>query len=181
MIGNVTLALAAAAAGLGLLYGAWQRRVPRRWRPVPVGWALLLVSAWFWVNGTGAEFGVSLLLLATSVVAWGFVIANRQYRERRPRADSTAPKAPADARSLAAHVLLFLLTVPLAAVTATLVAVALSLALPWSRVDAMVTVLVLIPILWGCAAYWVVADSRPLRPAAAMLLGAALSTAVIYA
>lgn len=180
MILNVSIALVVALAGLGCLFGAWQRRIPARWRPVLVGWTLLALSGWFWVVGIGAEFGVSLVLLVTSLVAWIYVVANRQRRERRTPADAGAPKPVAEPRRLVDHVVLFVLVVPLAAVASALVSVALSLALPVSEIDAMVTVLVVMPVLWGCAAYWAVADSRVLRPAAAMVLGAAVSAAVIY-
>lgn len=181
MILNVAIALAVALAGLGCLFGAWRRRIPARFRPVLVGWMLLALSGWFWVAGTGAEFGVSLVLIATSLVAWIYVVANRQRRERRTRADTSAPKPVAERRRLADHAILLLLVVPLAAVASALVSVALSLALPVSEIDAMVTVLIVMPVLWGCAAYWAVADSRVLRPAAAMVLSAAVSAAVIYA
>lgn len=177
---NVTLAVLAAVAGVALLFGAWCRRLPSHWLPVPTGWALLVLSGWFWVAGAGAEFGVSLVLLATSAVAWLFVVANQQKRERRDRGDTGPPKPVAERRTLARHAMLFLLVVPLAAVASALASVALSLALPVSKISAMVTVLVVMPILWGCAAYWAVADSRIVRPAAAMVLSAVVSAAVIY-
>lgn len=179
-IAYVSLAVIAALAGLALLFGAWRRRIAPRRLAVSGGWALLVLSGAFWVAGTGAEFGISLVLLATSAVAWLFVAANRQQRERRDRGEPSPPKPVAERRSLARHLILFLLVVPLAAVASTLVSVALSMALPVPTVDAMVAVLVLVPILWGCAAYWTLADSRLVRPAAAMLLGAVVSAAVIY-
>ena len=70
---------------------------------------------------------------------------------------------------------------PVAAVASALLAVAVSMALPMPVVDAMVTVIVLVPLLWGCAACWVCAESRLIRPAAAMLLSAVVGAAVIYA
>jgi hypothetical protein len=177
---NVILAVLAALAGLALLFGSWDGRIAARWLPVPAGWALLVLSGGFWVAGTGTEFGISLALLATSAVAWLFVVANRQQRRRRDRGEASPPKPVAQRRTLAHHAILFLLVVPLAAVASTLVSVALSMAMPLSTIDAMVTVLVIMPILWGCAAYWTVADSRTVRPAAAMVLSAAVSAALIY-
>ncbi len=175
---NVAAALLTAAAGVALLYGAWQSRVPRRRLPVPAGWALLFASGWLWVAGTGTEFGITLLLLTTSLVAWLFVWRNRQHRERRARED--APPKVTEGRSLAEHALLFVLVVPLAAVAAAMVSVALSLALPVSEVNAMVIVLVVMPVLWGAGAWWAAADPRMARPAAAMALGALAGAAIIY-
>lgn len=174
----VAAALLAAAAGVALLYGAWLRRIPRRWLPVPAGWALLFASGWFWVSATGAEFGITLVLLATSLVAWLFVWGNRQQRRRRAR-KAVPPKA-ARGRSFAEHALLFLLVVPLAAVASALISVALSLALPVSEVDAMVIVLAVMPVLWGAGAWWAAADPNTARPAAAMALGALAAAAIIY-
>jgi hypothetical protein len=176
---DVAAALLAALAGVALLYGAWQRRVPRRWLLVPAGWALLFVSGWFWTAGTGAELGITLVLLATSLVAWLFVWGNRQHRKRRAREDS--PPKVTEGRTLIDHVLLFVLVVPLAAVASALVSVAASLALPVSEVNAMVAVLVVMPMLWGAAAWWSVADPRTARPATAMVLGALAGAAIIYA
>tara|TARA_Y100001933_G_scaffold221828_1_gene231955 strand:+ start:4861 stop:5403 length:543 start_codon:yes stop_codon:yes gene_type:complete len=175
---HLTAAVLAATAGVALLHGAWRRRLPRAWLPVPAGWTLLGASAWFWVAGAGAEFGVTLALLATSLVAWLFVWQDRQRRERRGRQD-TAPKV-ADGRSLAEHALLFVLVVPLAAVASALVSTALSLALPVSEVNAMVIVLAVMPVLWGAAAWWSVADPRPLRPAAALTIGALAGAVIIH-
>lgn len=180
MMLNVLLALAIAAAGTACLFGAWRGTIGRRYFPVPVGWTLLCLSGPLWVLGAGAEFGVALLLLATSAVAWLFVLGNRQRRQRRVPRPAGTPKPITEPRSWWRHALLFVLAVPLAAVSSTLLAVALSLALPWSEVDAMVLVLALMPVLWGCAAYWSVADSRTGRPAAVMALVTMISAAVIY-
>ena len=139
---------------------------------------MLFVSAGFWVAGTGAEFGITLVLLATSLAAWLFVWGNRQHRARRVR-EEAPPKVTAG-RSLGEHVLLFVLVVPLAAVASALVTVAASLALPVAEVNAMVTVLVVMPVLWGAAAWWSVADPRTARPATAMVLCALAGAAIIY-
>jgi len=178
---DVVIAMALGLAGLACLFGAWHNHIAAHWRPVPAGWVLLLVSGWFWVAGTGAEFGISLLLLVTSLIAWLFVAANRSQRPRRGGGETGPPKPNADPQPWSRHALLLLLAVPGAAVASALLAVALSMALPVAVVNAMVTVIVVMPVLWGCAAYWVCADSRLVRPAAAMVLSAAVGAAVIYA
>jgi hypothetical protein len=178
---NVCIALALGLAGVACLFGAWCKRIAEAWRPVPAGWGLLLASGWFWIAGTGAEFGVTLTLLVASVLAWVFVAANRSRRPRRGHGAAGPPKPNADPQSWPRHALLLLLAVPVAAVASALLAVAVSMALPIPVVDAMVTVIVLVPLLWGCAACWVCAESRLIRPAAAMLLSAVLGAAVIYA
>jgi len=175
-------AVATALGGLGLIFASW-----RRWVPVALnaasaaaGWLVLLLSGWLWIVSTGAEFGVLLAFLVPSLLAWMLVLVNRQHRQRRDRAEPPALKPNAGERSWVRHLVLFVVVVPLAAVASALVTVALSLLLPWREVDAMVMVLVIMPILWGSAAYWACADSRLVRPAAALLAGSLVSAAVIY-
>ncbi|MGE0625571.1 MAG: hypothetical protein AB7I04_24055 [Pseudomonadales bacterium] len=177
---HIGLAVLAALAGLWLLFAAWRQRHGAVGYRVPLGWSLIVVSGGFWVSGSGAEFGVSLVLLATGAMAWLYVLANLEQRPPRIRGETNTPKPPAGPRTLRRHALLLLLVVPVAAIAATFVSVALSMALPVSEVDAMVVVLVVMPVLWGCAAFWAVADSRTARPALAMALGTIVSAAVIY-
>lgn len=177
---NVCVALALGLGGVACLFGAWRKRFAEAWQPVPVGWGLLLASGWFWVAGTGVEFGVSLTLLVAPLFAWAFVAANRSRRPRRRRGDAGPPKPNAAPQSWPRHALLLVLAVPVAAVASAFLAVTLSMALPIPVVDAMVVVIVLVPLLWGCAAWWVCAESRLVRPAAALLLTAALGAAVVY-
>lgn len=183
MVVYLILALAAGVAGLACLFGSWQGRIPRRLRPRPLGWGLLVVSAWLCCRALGVEFGVSLALFAVSLIAWLFVAFNLEHRRLRARREQRAPAAPDTAQTStpwAAHAGLFVVAVPLAAVAATLLAVALSMMLPWQKVNATLLVVVLVPVLWGAAAYWACADARPLRPTLALLACTVVFAGVVY-
>jgi hypothetical protein len=179
---------AVAAAGVACLYGSWQDRIAARWRPVAVGWALLLASTWAWTHATGAEFGISLTLLLPTVLAWVLIARNAEVRSpkatsRRPRRKADAdlePKAAADRRTLLAHLRLFIVSVPLAAIAATYVTIALCSLLPLTQVNQLVLALFVIPLVWGSAAYWAVADSRWLRPSLAMLVGGGIAAVLVH-
>lgn len=171
-------ALLTAIAGLCGLYWAW-----RRWEPAPyrtlAGWLLLAAAGVLWAQAAGWEFGLALALFVPSVLAWLFVIGNREQRRRRRRSAPAVP--PAGRRgSVARHLALFLVTVPLAAAAAVLVTVALSRLLPVPVVDVMALVVIAIPPIWGLAAYWACADRRLWRPAVALAAVALAGGAVVY-
>jgi hypothetical protein len=166
-----------AAAGVACLHGSWQDRIAARWYPVPIGWALLLASAWAWALASGAEFGISVALLLPTVLAWLTIARNAQLRSSKPRsnrmrrpvkADSES-KTVTEARTALAHLRLFLVSVPLAGVASTYVTIALCSLLPMAQGDQLVLALLVVPFAWGAAAYWALADSNWLRPALTIL------------
>lgn len=158
--------------GVSLLFASWDERIARRFWPTTIAWTLLVVSVYLWSRAGGAEFGTTLAILAPALVAWLYAIRNaevrqRNDRQRTQRSRSDAPvqeKEAAGPRSLPRHLLLFFLTVPLCAAAAAMVSVAVGTMLPWSQVNEMVLSLAIMPILWGCAAYWILADRKLLRP-----------------
>jgi hypothetical protein len=134
---------------------------------------LLIAAGYFAVRASGAEFGGTFIFLAPALVAWLLVAANTELREaktrKRKNADRAEPTAVVGGRTLARHLLLFAITVPLSAVAATLFSVALARTLPWSDLSEMALTLMLMPFLWGCAAYWAIADSKLARPALSII------------
>jgi hypothetical protein len=184
------LVLAGAAltvVGVSCLYGSWKKRIAGGWWPVMAGWILLALSISLWSRASGAEFGTTVAILAPALVAWVLACFNLELRQRRrnrrakPNADDApAPNAPVDPRSLTRHLLLFLVTVPLSGAAAIFASVALSTLLPWSDLSEMVLAMILLPILWGCAAYWATADAKPLRPTLAILAAGSAAAAFLY-
>ena len=179
---------AVAAAGVACLYGSWQDRIASRWRPAAVGWALLLASTWAWMRATGAEFGISLTLLLPTVLAWLIIARNAEVRSPKARSNRTRrkvdtdvePRAAADRRTLIAHLRLFIVSVPLAAIASTYVTIAFCSLLPLTQVNQLVLAVFVVPLVWGSAAYWAVADSRWLRPFLTMLLGGGMAAVLVH-
>lgn len=180
MISTVA-AYALGIAGVGCLYGSWKDRLAAQLRPTLLGWLLLIGSGYLAIQASGAEFGTTLIFTAPALVAWLMVAANlelRQSRVRKRKVTETAESVETDGtRSLSRHLLLFLMTVPVSAAAAVFVSVALARALPFSYLSHIAFAALFMPFAWGCAAYWVIADSKPARPAIAIvvlgLIGAA--------
>ena len=167
------VAFALGIAGVGCLYGSWRDLLSASLRPAWVGWLLLVAAGYFAVRASGAEFGSTFIFLAPALVAWLLVAANTELREakarKRKNAERAEPTAAVGGRTLTRHLLLFVITVPLSAVAATLFSVALARTLPWSDLSEMAFALTIMPFAWGCAAYWAVADSKLARPALSIL------------
>jgi hypothetical protein len=167
-------AYALGIAGVGCLYGSWKNRLPAQLRPTLLGWLLLIGSGYFAVRASGAEFGTTLIFTAPALVAWLLVAINferRQAKVRKRKLTETAEPVETDgSRPLSRHLLLFVITVPLCAVAATFFSIALARALPFSYLSHIAFAVMLMPFLWGCAAYWVLADSKLVRPVAAIVV-----------
>lgn len=185
---NLLIGAVTTIAGVSLLFGSWDERIARRFRPAMLGWALLIVSIYWWSRASGAEFGTTIAMLVPAVIAWLYMARNAEVREvserqRTRRAARDVPeqeKELAGPRSLPRHVLLFFLTVPLAAMASAMVSIAIGTMLPWSDVNEMVLSLAVMPILWGCAAYWMLADSKLARPVLCVSVAGLLATGMIY-
>lgn len=180
MMINLFLAALCSLCGVGGLYASWRGYWPRR-LTVPGAWCLLVLSCVFWVRGLGAEFGSFYALISISLCAWLAVAFNYETRRLRPE----KPRGPSrkvlpDSHSLTHNVMLFLFAVPLAGAAAILFSVWLVRLLPWADVNAMVLGIVLMPVFWGVASYWVCAAARPLRPALALTSCVLLCGTFIY-
>lgn len=177
---DTSLAALSGIAGVASLFAAWRERWPRR-IAVSAGWGLLVLSCVLWVRAAGAEFGLVYAPLGIALCGWLAVGLTAEPRRGAPeRAPAYAALGRPDRRSLARHVLLFVYVVPLAGLASILASVTLAHRLPWEPANALVAGILMMPLLWGLAAYWIVAASRPLRPALALAACAALCAAYVY-
>lgn len=129
------------------------------------GWLLSLLSLWAWVLASGAEFGVTLTFLVVPLIAWLIALFNADVRQQRTQTYSQGALATPRMQTLLYHFGLFVLAVPLAGAAAVFTTIAFTLSLPVAKVNAVITAVILIPILWGLASYWVCAARKPHRPA----------------
>lgn len=162
-------AYALGTAGVGCLYGSWKDRLPAQLRPTLLGWLLLIVAGVFAIRASGAEFGTTLIFTAPALVAWLLVASNLELRQAKARKrkipEKVEPVDTSGTRTLSRHLLLFVLTVPVSAAVAIFFSVALARILPFSYLSHIAFAVLFMPFLWGCAAYWVLADSKLARPA----------------
>lgn len=176
------LAFASLLTGAGVLclYGSWRNwGLLQRWGTA-AGWALLLVSSITWaLSAASIELGISYALLAVTAAAWVVVGFNREQRPLRTPALPAVKIALPALPTIARQILLLVAVVPLAGAAAMYTSTALTAFLPWQQGNALALAMLLAPVLWGCAAYWQCADSRPLRPAATLLVLLAASAGIL--
>jgi hypothetical protein len=172
---DLIFAIACGVAGVGLLYASWTRRLGPRALVIGAGWALVSLSAVFWVRFGGTEFGISWATVAVAITAWGFVALGREQRrpEERRRQPRTAGGGPGW-RAVGRTVARILVVAPLTGVASILLSMVIITTLPGDTGNRYVLVLLGAPVVWGALAVWIGTTSR--LPAATGLL-AAVSTA----
>lgn len=167
-------------AGLLGLFGSWRNWNRFRRLGTLLGWVLLFLAGVIWArSAASAELGISYALLALTAWAWIFVGYNRQLR---PVRDTVLPVASVSLPALSAilkQLLLLVAAVPLAGAAAMVFSTAVATLLPLNQGNALVLAMLLAPLLWGCAAYWQCADSKPMRPAITHLILLAASAALL--
>jgi hypothetical protein len=174
------LAIGTGAVAIGLLYARWRKWTKFRGTVLVVAGALATDSLIFWIRVGGPEFGPVYAVINIAIVSWFIVLANAEVRQNKgPGQDFTAAKLPG-IRSIAHHVAIFLVAVPLAAVASTLVSVAMSNLLPWNEIDRTVLPLFAMPVIWGCVAFWTCADPKLWRPALSLSASASLSAIALF-
>jgi len=77
-------ALTTNVVGVGLLFYSWQQRQSST-RQVSttfnvVGACLVLLAWYFWCSGAGVEFGTVYWLSITPLLAWAWIVWNRQHK-----------------------------------------------------------------------------------------------------
>jgi len=151
------------ALAMVCLYCSW-RGASKAWLTA-AGWLLTLLSLWSWILASGAEFGVTLTLLVVPLIAWLIILFNTDVRQQRPQNQNQGALVAPRMQTLLYHCWLFVLAVPLAGAAAVFTTTAFTLALPVAKVNAVITAVILIPIVWGLASYWVCAARKPHHPA----------------
>lgn len=178
------LGLLSSAVGVFILHRAWQRQIPKfRGAAISGAWLLVALSIYLWSLPHGAEFGVCYALITLALQSWGLIAFTRDSRRRRHRepAFKTKPLAMASGvRALPMQALLFVSAVPLAGLSAMLFTVVTTMLLPWDRVNLMALGIYAMPVVWGAAAYWAIADSKRWRPAATFILVSVIAALIIY-
>ncbi len=176
------MALTAAGAALSLgfvagLFGAW-RRGSGAWAAAAL--ILLLAAIVTWCAAAGVEFGLVYALTLPSLAAFALIAAVNDRRGATPRSAPAARRLPAPTAGGAAQALgKVMLVVPGAGVAAALGALAIGYLLHEEAADRLVTAGLLLPLLWGLAAYWLSAARRIARPLAALAVAAIAGAAFL--
>jgi len=168
------LLILAGAAAAWLLRRSWRRREGPAPALVGTGWAVLfagvLITGW----GIGPVKGVALSLAMEAIGALLVVFQGRVRRKAaRARAGETAPEPLDEPGRLWRGILRTLLAGPLGMTAAMALAFCVTVFLPGDPRTRIVVGGMLLPVLWGLAMTWTLADRRLLR-ATAVLLGTSL-------
>lgn len=170
------LILIGAAGAAWLLRRAWSDRTTTRPLWIGAGWAaiaLLIVVAGFTL---GSGRGPFVAFTVVSVAALALVASGVQLREARVRGDKSLAPEPSDRVSKAWRGWLRgLLAGPLGMIAAMGVAIAFAAFCPGAAQTRLVIGGLLVPVLWGGAMAWTLADDKILR-ATAVLVGVSLVT-----
>lgn len=169
------LVIGGVAAAL-VLKRAWATPSARRPWLILIGWvlvALVLLVPSLTLGGAQGPFIASTLV---SVAALAVVGRNIQIRQARTRGSRSLAPEPSDRPSRAWRGWLrAALAGPLGMVAAMGVAIAYVTLVPGLPQDRIVIGGLMIPVLWGAAMAWTLADDRILR-ATAVLVGVSLVT-----
>lgn len=168
--------VAGAAVGGWLLRRAWQVRIEARRPYLWGGWAAILATmAWpAWL--LGPVRGPFIAVTLTSVAVLALVASRatvRAARAGRAASDSLAPEPLERSSTRWRGVLRWLLAGPIGMVAALAVGICYAVWVPGAPQTRLLIGGLIVPVVWGGAMAWTLADNRILR-ATAVLVGTAL-------
>lgn len=172
-----TLPLLAGGAGAAwLLRRAWSDRTAMRPRWIAAGWAAIAAVSTAPAFILGGARGPFIAWTLISVAALAVVAQGVQVRVARERAERSLAPEPSDRPSRAWRGWLrTLLAGPLGMIAAMGVAIAFAAFCPGAAQTRLVIGGLMVPVLWGGAMAWTLADDKILR-ATAVLVGVSLVT-----
>ena len=177
-------AFASSAFAVGMFYTAWRTQQPATGRLMKgLAVVLMLVSLWLWCYEHGPELGTCYAVVAFSLQAWSWIYVARQRIDRNIKR-VVLPFEPGlqwpgvnniTLRLLKAAAVFFL-----CAISAMLLTVVWTTALPMNKVNQVALGIYTMPVLWGAFVYWLCADNREWRPVLSVSLIGVLSYLLIY-
>lgn len=179
------LGFLSSALGIAILYLGWQRKIRHFHGAILcAAWLLVALSIYLWSLAHGAEFGVCYAFITLALQSWGLIATTRDKRLKTSR-KIQLPLQPLalskqGLQALPKHLWILISAVPLAGVSAMLLTVVSTALLPWQKVNMVALGIYTMPLVWGAAAYWACADSKPWRPAITFVLVGALAALIIY-
>ena len=159
----IFIAIIIQLAGLALLYRSWC--TPNRKSGTnAAAWLVLITALWPWQQAVGLEYGIAFWCVTIPLIAWVFVVNNREFRNR-----TTPPRirkhAWPEKKQTVHAVLKILITGPVALLASFVCASFLSAAAyrgaGLAEANHLVLNLSLLLLFWAVIIYWVTA--KPLR------------------
>ena len=167
--------LGSSAAGVWMLRQAWSRRVgkmPWRWGGLCTLLLTILLAAWMLGKGRGSFTAITLIAIAAlGVVACGYTLRPAKG-DRAPR-EGLAPEPAERAPSAWRTTLRWSLAGPIGMAAAMGLGISYAVWAPGEMQTRLLIGGLIVPLGWGGAMAWTLADSRILR-ATAVLVGTAV-------
>ncbi|WEK38487.1 MAG: hypothetical protein P0Y50_07950 [Candidatus Brevundimonas colombiensis] len=168
--------LAGALCAAQLLRRAWNDRTASRPGWIIAGWSAVAVATLFSALVLGGARGPFIAWTLVSVAALAIVARGVQVRAARERAERGLAPEPSDRVSKAWRGWLrALLAGPLGMIAAMGMAIAFVAFCPGAAQTRLILGGLMVPVLWGGAMAWTLADDKILR-ATAVLIGVAVAT-----
>lgn len=167
--------LAGGAGAAWLLRRSWILPIGERGPFLWSGWALLLASAIWpaWVLGSARGPFIAVTLISIAVLA--LIAAKATVRAAKPSrvSDSLAPEPLERPSTRWRGVLRWLLAGPIGMIAAMAIGIAYAVWVPGAPQTRLLIGGLIVPVVWGAAMAWTLADNRILR-ATAVLVGTAV-------
>ncbi len=156
------LALFLCLCSVVLTYFYWSRKVKSA---LFVGCAVFILwsgALWFLISVKSVEFGAIYLLLFLMSVFIGMVLINSERWNIKSSLNRQSLRF--NFRSWIPQAINFLTSIVLPGVAAVLTCVWVGSLLSWSVVDKAALVVLVVPVFWGLASFWMLFDARKSRP-----------------
>lgn len=172
----VALILAGGAVGSWMLRRAWlQRENKLPWRLA--GWAVLLATLIWPAFVLGPAMGPFMAIMLMSAAAFGVIATGAQVRAAKaPRSarESLAPEPAERETTRWRTTLRWLLAGPIGMIAAMAIGICYAVWAPGETHTRLLVGGMIVPLAWGAAMTWTLADSRIIR-ATAVLLGTTMA------
>lgn len=144
--------------GTGILFLGWKDLVPSTYARL-VGWSVVALSAGFSISNWGIEFGIIYAFLLLSCAAWLYVGLDAESWRPKATPERTDLSWPTG-RVLLQQGYLFVMAVFVAGLASMFSAILVGLWVPGAMVDRMALVVLITPVIWGAAMFWLIFDKR---------------------
>lgn len=170
------LILIGAGAGAWMLRRSWGTKDRQGSGWMLGGWLLIGISLMWPAWALGAARGPFVALALASVAALAVVASGYSIKTARARLarESLAPEPSDRATTKGRETLRWLLAGPIGMIAAMAVGIAYAALVPGEQQTRLVVGGLIVPVIWGGAMAWTLADNRILR-ATAVLVGVAVA------
>lgn len=168
-IGYIALGNICTLMGTGILYFSWKLKPQLKETFTIAGWCLLVTAMLFWIELTGWEFGTIYAFTLPSLAALIYVVFNTEINGSKSQEASFQSISLPARRQLVGFIVRLFLILPFALAASVFVSYGLSIVLVASELNQLVLAICILPVIWGLFAYWLLADTRIVRPIASQL------------